>query len=128
MSTERTYGISELAQEFGITARAIRFYEDKGLMTPLRDGQRRVYSGRDRIRLMLILRGKRLGFSLREIQDILDLYHAERGEVGQLRYFIAKMQERRDSLMRQREDIDLTLQELDRLEADCQSLLVQAEA
>lgn len=128
MSTERTYGISELAQEFGITARAIRFYEDKGLMTPLRDGQRRVYSGRDRIRLMLILRGKRLGFSLREIQDILDLYHAERGEVGQLRYFIAKMQERRDSLMRQREDIDLTLQELDRLEADCQSLLVRAEA
>ncbi len=128
MSTERTYGISELAQEFGITARAIRFYEDKGLMTPLRDGQRRVYSGRDRIRLMLILRGKRLGFSLREIQDILDLYHAERGEVGQLRYFIAKMQERRDSLMRQREDIDLTLQELDRLEADCQALLVKAEA
>ncbi|KJS34845.1 MAG: MerR family transcriptional regulator [Rhodospirillaceae bacterium BRH_c57] len=128
MSTERTYGISELAQEFGITARAIRFYEDKGLMTPLRDGQRRVYSGRDRIRLMLILRGKRLGFSLREIQDILDLYHAERGEVGQLRYFIAKMQERRDSLMRQREDIDLTLQELDRLEADCQTLLVRAEA
>jgi DNA-binding transcriptional MerR regulator len=123
MSNERTYGISELAHEFGITARAIRFYEDKGLITPLRDGQRRVYSGRDRVRLMLILRGKRLGFSLREIQEILDLYHAERGEAGQLRYFLQKMQDRRDSLMRQREDIDLTLQELDRLEADCQSLL-----
>ncbi|MFA7431610.1 MAG: MerR family DNA-binding transcriptional regulator [Rhodospirillaceae bacterium] len=126
MSTERTYGISELAQEFAITARAIRFYEDKGLITPLRDGQRRVYSGRDRVRLMLILRGKRLGFSLREIQEILDLYHAERGEVGQLRYFLQKMQDRRDSLMRQREDIDLTLQELDRLEADCQTLLGQS--
>lgn len=127
MTQERTYGISELAQEFGITARAIRFYEDKGLLTPLRDGQRRVYNGRDRVRLMLILRGKRLGFSLREIQEIIDLYHAERGEVGQLRYFLAKMRERRDSLMRQREDIDLTLHELDSLEQQCQALLEKAE-
>lgn len=127
MIQERTYGISELAQEFGITARAIRFYEDKGLLTPLRDGQRRVYSGRDRVRLMLILRGKRLGFSLREIQEIIDLYHAERGEVGQLRYFLDKMRERRDSLLRQREDIDLTLRELDSLEDQCRSLLVKAE-
>lgn len=127
MTQERTYGISELAHEFGITARAIRFYEDKGLLTPLRDGQRRVYSGRDRVRLMLILRGKRLGFSLREIQEIIDLYHAERGEVGQLRYFLGKMQERRDSLERQREDIDLTLRELDSLEEQCRALLEKAE-
>lgn len=127
-SSEPTFGISELAQEFGITARAIRFYEDKGLIAPLRDGQRRVYSGRDRVRLMLILRGKRLGFSLREIQEIIDLYHAERGEVGQLRYFIGKMQERRASLLSQREDIDLTLRELDSLEDQCRALLEKAEA
>lgn len=128
MTQERTYGISELAQEFGITARAIRFYEDKGLLTPLRDGQRRIYNGRDRVRLMLILRGKRLGFSLREIQEIIDLYHAERGEAGQLRYFLGKMQERRDSLLSQREDIDLTLRELDSLEDQCRALLDRAEA
>ncbi|MGC2856457.1 MerR family transcriptional regulator [Novispirillum sp. DQ9] len=128
MTQERTYGISELAQEFGITARAIRFYEDKGLLTPLRDGQRRIYNGRDRVRLMLILRGKRLGFSLREIQEIIDLYHAERGEAGQLRYFLGKMQERRDSLLSQREDIDLTLRELDSLEEQCRALLDRAEA
>lgn len=127
MTSERTYGISELAQEFGITARAIRFYEDKGLLSPCRDGQRRVYTGRDRVRLMLILRGKRLGFSLREIQDIIDLYHGERGEAEQLRYFIGKMHERRDSLMLQRADIDLTLQELDRLEVECRTLLAERE-
>lgn len=127
MSSERVYGISELAQEFGITARAIRFYEDKGLLHPRRDGQRRIYNGRDRVRLMLILRGKRLGFSLREIQEILDLYDAERGEKGQLVHLLGKIQERRQSLLRQREDIDLTLQEIDRLEQECRKLLQEQE-
>lgn len=131
MSGEQTYGISDLAHEFGITARAIRFYEDKGLIAPFRDGQRRVFSPRDRVRLKLILRGKRLGFSLREIQEILDLYDAEPGETGQLAHLLAKFQERRDSLLRQREDIDLTLQEIDRLEDQCRELLqtpAEAEA
>lgn len=123
MTGERTYGISQLAHEFDITARAIRFYEDKGLITPQRDGQRRIFSSRDRVRLMLILRGKRLGFSLREIQEILDLYHADVGEQGQLSHLLAKFEERRNSLLQQRADIDLTLQEIDRLEAQYRALL-----
>jgi DNA-binding transcriptional MerR regulator len=123
MTVERTYGISDLAHEFGITARAIRFYEDKGLIAPFRDGQRRVFSARDRVRLMLILRGKRLGFSLREIQEILDLYDAEPGETGQLAHLVAKFNERRQILIQQRADIDLTLQEIDRLEEQCRGLL-----
>lgn len=123
MSSERTYSISQLAHEFGITARAIRFYEDKGLICPQRDGQRRIFSARDRVRLMLILRGKRLGFSLREIQEILDLYDTDTGETKQLAHLLAKIQERRDSLLRQREDIDVTLQEIDRLEDQFRDLL-----
>lgn len=116
---EREFSISELAAEFDVTARAIRFYEDKGLVSPRRDGQRRIYSPRDRVRLILILRGKRLGFSLREIQEILDLYDAEPGEAGQLRHLLGKVQERRISLARQREDIDSILHEIDRLEQQC---------
>lgn len=123
MTTERTYSISELAHEFDITARAIRFYEDKGLIFPARDGQRRIFSLRDRVRLMLILRGKRLGFSLREIQEILDLYDTDTGETKQLAHLLAKIEERRDSLLRQREDIDLTLQEIDRLEDQFRELV-----
>jgi len=123
MTKEREYGISELAHEFGVTARAIRFYEDKGLITPRREGQRRVYSARDRVRLILILRGKRLGFSLREIQEIIDLYDAEPGEEGQLKHLLDKIQERRDSLLRQREDIDITLEEIDQLEQQCRAEL-----
>jgi DNA-binding transcriptional MerR regulator len=123
VTTERTYGISELAHEFGITARAIRFYEDRGLIAPSRKGLRRVFSARDRVRLMLILRGKRLGFALREIQDILDLYDTRTGETKQLAHMVDKIQERRESLIRQREDIDLTLREIDRLEDQFRSLL-----
>lgn len=123
MTSERTYSISQLAHEFGITARAIRFYEDKGLIAPQRDGQRRIFSARDRVRLMLILRGKRLGFSLREIQEILDLYETDTGETRQLAHLLAKIQERRDSLLRQREDIDLTLREIDDLEGQFRDLL-----
>lgn len=125
MSSERHYSISELAHEFDITARAIRFYEDKGLISPQRDGQRRVFSPRDRVRLMLILRGKRLGFSLREIQEILDLYegHPEAGETRQLAHFLNKLQERREALLSQRADIDLTLGEIDRLEEQCHAML-----
>ena len=90
--------IGDLSREFDVTPRTIRFYEDRGLLTPTRRGQNRVYSGRDRIRLMLILRGKRLGFSISEIAEILDLYDAPEGEVGQLDHFVAKIRERRDAL------------------------------
>ena len=78
-----TYGIAELAREFGVTARTIRHYEDEGLIAPLRDGQRRVYRPRDRTRLRLILRGRRLGFALAEVREIVDLYDAAPGEIGQ---------------------------------------------
>lgn len=125
---DREFSISELAVEFGVTARAIRFYEDKGLVSPRRDGQRRIYNPRDRVRLILILRGKRLGFSLREIQEILDLYDAEPGEAGQLRHLLSKVQERRISLARQREDIDSILTEIDRLEHQCLDRLEKAES
>ena len=120
---EQTYSISELAREFGVTTRTIRFYEDEGLLKPSRQGQNRIYAPRDRVRLKLILRGKRLGFSLREVRDMLDMYDAPEGEVGQLRYFIERMRERRADLERQRADIDQVLEELDALEARCESLL-----
>ncbi|MCA1940415.1 MAG: MerR family DNA-binding transcriptional regulator [Caenispirillum bisanense] len=123
MTSERTYSISDLSREFDVTARAIRFYEDKNLIEPMREGQRRIYTARDRVRLMLILRGKRLGFSLSEIKDILDLYDTDMGESRQLELLMAKIGERRDALQAHRRDIDLTLAELDDLERQCRSHL-----
>lgn len=115
--------ISDLAREFSITTRAIRFYEDEGLIAPKRDGQKRLYAQRDRVRLMLILRGRRLGFSLKEIAEIIDLYDREPGEQGQLKLFLAKIAERRQLLKQQQEDIKQTLGELDQVEANCQRRL-----
>ena len=88
-----TYGIAELAREFDVTTRTVRFYEDKGLLAPLREGQRRVYAPRDRVRLRLIMRGKRLGFSLDEIRQLIDLYDVDPSEVMQLRHFLDKIHE-----------------------------------
>ncbi len=116
---ERSYGIAELAREFDVTTRTIRFYEDEGLIRPERKGQRRVFSPRDRVRLRLILRGKRLGFSLSEIREIIDLYDTEPGETGQLRYFLDKIRERRAALERQRADVAETLRELAQVETRC---------
>lgn len=123
-----TYTIGELAQEFEVTTRAIRFYEDQGLLSPARNGQARVYSIRDRVRLKLVLRGKRLGFSLGEIGGMLDLYDADPSEVGQLQYFVSKLDERRAQLNQQQQDIQVTLKELDDIEAQCQALLVKKRA
>ncbi len=117
------YSIGDLAREFDVTPRTIRFYEDQGLLSPARSGQNRVYTARDRTRLKLILRGKRLGFSLSEIRDILDLYDAPGGEVSQLRYFIEKIHERRRALLRQRDDLEAVLRELDDIEEQCERLL-----
>lgn len=122
-TSERTYSISDLSREFDVTARAIRFYEDKNLIEPMREGQRRIYTARDRVRLMLILRGKRLGFSLSEIKDILDLYDADMGESRQLELLLNKIGERRTALEAHRRDIDLTLAELDDLEHQCRGHL-----
>jgi len=117
------YSISDLAQEFNLTTRAIRFYEDEGLLQPGRSGRRRVYSARDRVRLKLILRGKRLGFSLSDVRDIIEMYDLDAGETGQLRYFLDQIRERREALEQQRSDIDLTLKELDEIESQCQGRL-----
>jgi len=122
-----TYGIAELAREFDVTTRTIRFYEDKGLLKPLRKGQRRVYAPRDRVRLRLIMRGKRLGFSLDEIREMIDLYDVDPSEVTQLRHFLDKIRERKAALARQQRDIAETLAEMARIEAQCATLLADKE-
>lgn len=118
----QTWSISELAQEFDLTPRAIRFYEDGGLLEPIREGQRRVYGPRERTRLRLIIRGKRLGFALQEIKEILEMYDAP-GEEAQLRHFIAKVRERRAALVQQQEDIAVILDELEIIERQCIDLI-----
>ncbi len=122
-----TFGIGELAREFGVTARTIRFYEDLGLLTPLREGQKRVYRGRDRVRLKLILRGKRLGFSLAETREMIELYDAPAGEVGQLRLFRDKIAAKRAELDGKRRDIEAALADLDRAEERCRARLGELE-
>ena len=124
---QEQFSISELSQEFDVTTRAIRFYEDEGLLEPHRQGRQRVYSSRDRVRLKLILRGKRLGFSLSEIGDIIDMYDSEPGEVGQLQYFIEKISVRRKTLKQQRDDIDVTLKELDSIEKQCRKSMTRLD-
>ena len=123
-----TYTITQLAQEFDVTTRTIRFYEDQGLLTPTRKGQTRVYSARDRVRLKLVLRGKRLGFSLGEIREMLDMYDAEPGEAGRLQLFLAKIADRRRLLEQQQEDITVTLKELDDIQAQCRARLAKVTA
>jgi DNA-binding transcriptional MerR regulator len=108
----RTYTIRQLCIEFGCTARALRFYEDRGLLAPARDGPNRVYSHRDRARLQLILRGKRVGLSLAEIGDLLDLYSLDDGGLQQAARSLPKFKERIAALERQKIDIDNAIAEL----------------
>lgn len=119
----RLFTITELAAEFDITPRAIRFYEDVGLLTPERSGRRRVYTHRDRTRLKLTLRGKRLGLSLSEIKQLVDMYDSPSDTKQQLQAFLAVLDEHRQQLERQREDIDITLAEITQHEERCHLLL-----
>jgi DNA-binding transcriptional MerR regulator len=119
----RTYTITELAAEFDVTARAIRFYEDVGLLTPQRAGRNRVYSAGDRTRLKLTLRGKRLGLALSEIKQLVDMYDADSGSTQQLEAFLAVLAEHRRLLEQQREDIEITLAEIAQHEQRCRALL-----
>lgn len=117
------YTISELAKEFDITPRAIRFYEDQGLISPSRKGRRRVYRERDRVRLKLVLRGKRLGFALSEVKEMFDLYDTSPGETGQLRFLLDKIKARREMLEQQRQDIEAVLHEMESVEKRALSVL-----
>lgn len=121
-----TFTISDLADEFALTTRAIRFYEDHGLISPARKGTRRVYTQRERVRLKLVLRGKRLGMSLAEIAEILDLYDADKSERSQLLKFLEVLEKRRAVLEMQREDIDVVIEEIDGIMKDCKRRLKTA--
>jgi DNA-binding transcriptional MerR regulator len=122
----RLYTITELAAEFEVTPRAIRFYEDMGLIAPARSGRNRVYAQRDRTRLMLTLRGKRLGLSLQEIKQLVDMYESPSDTAPQLEAFLEVLAAHRRQLERQREDLEETLAEIVRHEERCRALLAAA--
>lgn len=123
-----TYTISELAREFGVTSRALRLYEESGLLAPKREGTRRIYAERDRVRLRLVLRGKRLGWSLAEIRESFDLYDSSMGEQAQLNYLLEKLNARRDILETQKQDIDLALKDLDHIADNARTVLSKIQS
>ena len=130
MNARKTYSISELSREFDVTTRSIRFYEDQGLLFPSRRGQTRVYSSQDRVRLKLILRGKRLGFSLAETRELFELWdETASGSEKQLHLLLVKIAEKRAELEQQLNDIAMIQLELDSAEARCRETLADlAEA
>lgn len=125
---QRFYTITQLTQEFAITTRTLRFYEAQGLLSPQRRGRQRLYSPADRTRLKLILRGKRLGFSLSEISEMIGMYGRAPGEAGQLRLLMEKIAARRAELLEKRRDIELTLKELDEVEAGARARMAEIGA
>lgn len=126
MADHSEFNIGELAREFGVTTRTIRHYEEVGLLQPMRRGQTRVYSPADRIRLKLILRGKRLGFSLDESRAIVDLYDPAHGNKQQLQALLERIQQQRDKLNNQLTDIQQMLLSLDEAEDNCRKALLQS--
>jgi DNA-binding transcriptional MerR regulator len=123
-----SWTISELAEEFGVTLRTIRHYEDVGLLSPARRGTQRVFDSRQRIRLQLVLRGKRLGFSLPAIATIVNMYDEQPGEAGQLHYLLDQIEVRRAELEQMRRDIDDTMLQLDRVASRCREDLAALES
>ncbi len=123
----QTWTISDLAKEFDITPRTIRFYEDQGILSPAREGRNRVYVGRDRTRLKLALRGKRLGFQLSEIRELIDMYEGPRDTTPQLKHYVSVLQRQRETLLQQRRDIEETLSEIDEQCSQCKTLLKAKE-
>jgi DNA-binding transcriptional MerR regulator len=122
-SRAATYTISALAKEFALTTRAIRYYEDEGLLAPERSGRTRIYGERERVRIKLILRGKRLGLALSEIAELLDMYEVTRNERAQLAKFLELLADRRARLLQQKEDIAATLAEIEGIERECRRRL-----
>lgn len=119
MTDDTTWTIAQMADDFDVTHRALRHYEHLGLLSPEREGQRRIYGRRERTRLALILRGRRLGFPLEEVATILDMYDDQPGEAGQLRYLLTQIDDRRQELQRRLRDVQDGLDELDELERRC---------
>jgi DNA-binding transcriptional MerR regulator len=113
--------IAQVAEEFGVTHRTLRFYEDRGLISPERRGTQRLFHPRDRVRLELVLRGKRLGFDLDQIRRIVDMYDQDVGERGQMEYLLEQIAARRAELEQRRHDIERTLAELDEVERRCRA-------
>ena len=122
-TTKPTFTIGELAKEFDITTRSIRFYEDQGLISPVREGQKRIYYPRDKVRLKLILRGKRLGFSLSETGRLFELYDVDKSSETQLTTILNIITDKKADLKQQLEDINVVLLELDNLEKNCLTTL-----
>jgi DNA-binding transcriptional MerR regulator len=123
---DATWSITDLAREFDVTPRAIRFYEDQGILQPKRAGRSgltRVYSSRDRTRLKLTLRGKRLGLTLTQVRELIDMYETPKDAAAQAKRFLNVLEQHRRALEQQREDIQVTLAEIGQHEAECRRLL-----
>jgi len=125
--SQTKYSISDLSKEFDITTRSIRFYEDQGLITPARKGQTRIYNQRDKVRLKLILRGKRLGFSLAETGRLFELYDVDKTSAKQLSSIMSLISDKKNDLKQQLEDINAVLIELNDLEDNCKNILDKLE-
>ena len=128
MSQPATFAISDLAREFGITPRTIRFWEDQGILAPEREGNKRIFTRRDRARLKMALRGKRLGLSLAEIKDLIGMYTSTADETPQLLKCLHVVEKRRAALEQQREDIEAMLGEIGQFEKQCQEELARRSA
>lgn len=122
---DKYYTITELTREFGVSTRTLRFYEDEGLINPERRGRTRLFRPADRRLIQEILRGRRIGFTIAEIRDIIRVYKDPPGEVGQLELLMAKVSEKRDELRQKRRDIEETLAELDNVEEACLTRLAE---
>lgn len=128
MGSSTTWTISQLAREFDVTPRTLRYYEDEGIVAPTRCGRNRIYSARDRHRLRITLRGRRLGLSLAEIRSVLDIYGSPQDTRRQIEHYLALLQRHREVLEHKREDIELSLTELREQEQQCRVLLEQIPA
>lgn len=124
--TQSLYTISDLAREFGVTTRTIRFYEEKGLVTPRREGQKRLFTPADRVRIKLILRGKRIGMSLDECVEVIDMYDPEHNNTEQLHSLIERVQEKRARFEQQKRDIDEMIRGLEEVQSLCEQALADA--
>jgi DNA-binding transcriptional MerR regulator len=127
MNNNQQHSIGELSKDFDITARSIRFYEEQGLLTPERQGQSRIYHVKDKVRLKLILRGKRLGFSLAEIKTLFELYDTNPNSAAQLETMLALTEQKRAVLKQQLNDIQMLMNELDDVESRCQEELIELQ-